>query len=488
MSFILGIDIGTTGCKALLINESGQLSGKGYMGYRLHTLPDGFVEQDPADWYAAACSAVHAATANVDKQEIIALSLSTQGASSCIVDPDGHPLGRAITWMDTRATQQLHKIQALINAEDVYKKTGWPLSPTLDLAKIRWLKDHYPSRLKQGNRFISTLEYMNFQLTGEWAIDPTNGAMRQLMNINTCQWDQDLLNVAGISEEQLTPIKKSGDFIGFLTRSAASDLELTTKTKVYNGGHDQYCGVLGANIRDPGDLMLSTGTAWVILAITEKPVFSKSYIAPGPHLIEGLYGALASLPTAGTTLDWMRGKIGGIDYAQIDRETKDRRIKNKDSFLYPYMTGTGFPLWQTKARSTVTGLDLDSDKIDLALLCMEGAVFQWRKAIDEYIRCGIPIKRIKVIGGACNSPVWLSLLAALSPCDIQAMPIKDTPAVGAAMLAGSQSGLWSDQNNPITANSQLNESLSVDYNISAFYKEKYDKYCSAWQKIQAIYD
>ena len=506
MDVVLGIDIGTTGCKALLIGAEGQILGRGYQGYPLHTLPGGVVEQDPNDWYAGMCAAVKQAIQQTEATpaspnpapeneprphpaspfQIRALSLSTQGASSCIVDRSGKELTSAISWMDTRATPQTMQLAARIDPQQVYEKTGWPIAPSLDLAKLLWIHEHHPDWLAEGNRFISTLEYVNHRLTGIWAIDPTNAAMRQMLNIRTRQWDPELLTLAGVVEDQLTPVLPTGAELGGLTREAAADLGLPEGTLVFNGAHDQYCGMLGCGVRNPGELMLSTGTAWVLLAVTDQPFYSASFLAPGPHVFPNQYGVLAALSTAGASFDWMRNKLTGLDYRQIDAQAGSRRQKNEHSFFFPYLAGTEFPLWQNQARGTFTGLDLDTDAIDLALICMEGSAFHWRMAIDEYLACQIPIRQIRVTGGAANSPVWLSILANLSPCEIVLMSVKDAPAVGAALIAGVGCGLFSDWQTPLEQGGLQTEILQTTPEDQAFYEKKYQTFCRQWQTIQNI--
>ena len=485
--FVLGIDIGTTGCKAMAVNEAGEAVGAGYRGYGLLTGAGGHVEQNPQDWIDGMVVSVRQATAGLDRSRIAALSLSTQAASSLLVDGSFHPLTRAITWMDSRAISQRDAAEKELGSEAIYRTSGWRAHAALDMAKGRWLAENEPDLFGQARWFVSTLEFANQYLTGIPAIDPTNAAMRQLMDIGKNKWDPALMRGARIDERILPPIRQSGDFLGMLTAAAAEQLGLHAGVKVYNGAHDQYCGALGAAILRPGELMLSTGTAWVTMAVSEKAVYSESYLSPGPHIIPGLYGALASLPTSGAALDWLKNSITGGTYADIDQNAAQRIHKCKDVYFYPYLAGACFPEWNNTAKATFLGLDMDTDKFDLALACMEGVAFQFRRVLDEYEANDIGVTDIRVMGGAVNSSLWLSILSAVCGKRLHVMHEKETPCIGAACMAGVGAGLFEDYGQ---AARQMNKSSIQEPPASIMkehYQAKYQRYMDKWDVLKEVY-
>ena len=248
---ILGIDLGTSGCKAIAVDETGAVAGEGYESYGIIAGGDGFVEQDPLEWRRALAMAVLQATAALDRSKVCALSLSTQGASSLLTDGEFHPLMRAVTWMDTRATAQAEAIERELGCDYIYYTTGWRSLASMDLAKGRWLAENVPDISRRARHFISTLEYANFFLTGVPAIDPTNAAMRQMYDFRTGRWDPTLLEAARIDQAMMPPVLPSGEFLGYLTAEAAAELALGKGVKVYNGAHDQYCGALGLPSSSP---------------------------------------------------------------------------------------------------------------------------------------------------------------------------------------------------------------------------------------------
>lgn len=211
----LGLDIGTTGAKAVVTDRQGRVLGKGYREYELSFPEDGFVEQNAEDWWTAAVAAVRqAAAAAGDPSAIRGIGLSTQGATMLAVDACGKPLAPAVTWMDTRSAAQASELAETLGAEEIYRKSGWQVSPTCDAAKILWMRRHQPEVFANAACLVSTLEFMNRRLCGRFVIDPTNAAIRQMLDIHTGRWDPSILEAIGITAGRLPEVQPIGSAVG----------------------------------------------------------------------------------------------------------------------------------------------------------------------------------------------------------------------------------------------------------------------------------
>ena len=485
--YILGIDVGTTGTKSMVIDGSGRILSRGYASYELIISGPGRVEQDPRLWWSAVVQSVRQACAGIDTGEIAALSVSTQGASSVLVDAVGEPLGNAITWMDTRSEAETRELITLLGDDAVYRQTGWPLSSSLDLAKLLWLVRNEPEILAGASKFISTLEYINQALVGRQLIDPTNAAMRQLMSLQTLAWDDTLMAATGARPEVLPEIEPTGAFIGYLQKSAAESLGLTGKVRVFNGAHDQYCGCVGSDAVRPGEIMLSTGTAWVLMVVSRQAIFPTPVISPGPHIVPGLWGALAALPAGGSAFDWYKKGFLDEDYGSIEAHLGKNGHNRDGLFFYPHLTGEYFPRINPDARGTLVGLGLEHGKYDVAEAVMEGVVFQLRTALDEYRKAGYAVNALKVSGGALNSPYWTSLIVNNTACEVFAMSSKDAACLGAAAIAGVGVGLFPDY---ASAASRMNRGILLvrgDQAGQERQSEKYKRYLQGWKKLSGFY-
>ncbi len=442
--YVLGIDIGTSGAKALAVDEGGRISGRGYAPYPVIQAGPGRVEQEPSAWWSALAQAVRGACTGIDTRLVAALSLSTQGASSFLVDASGKPLHNAITWMDTRAGRESAELAEAFGDEIVYRSTGWAASACLDAAKLRWLALNEPSLLERASRFVSTLEYVNYRLVGRYAIDPTNAAARQLLDLGSGTWDPRLVAWTGADPSLLPELMPTGDFLGRLEPEAAEALGLSPQVKVYNGAHDQYCACLGSDTLHPGEIMLSTGTAWVLMAVHDAPLFTASRLSPGPHIVAGLWGILASLPSAGSALEWLRREISDFGYDELNARLLGRRNAAEDLLFLPLLNGGQFPAEDDRPRGAFLGLSLGHDRWTLAAAVMEGVAFQMRLALEEFSSAGIESSRINVTGGALRSPYWKGLVASVVDQEALALADPDSAALGAAAIAGVGAGLWAD--------------------------------------------
>lgn len=482
--YIIGLDIGTTGTKALLVDSAdGSVAGRGYCGYSLITEGDR-VEQDATDWIKASRFAIQEAIRENEAKPVSAISISSQGASMAIVDESGTPIGNAITWMDSRARAEATELAQLLGNAYVYHMSGWRIFPTLDAAKILHLR--HAGQDKPGHQYLSTIEIVNRYLTGNAVIDPTNAAIRQLMDIRTGRWDPRMLEVLGITPGQLPDIMPTGALVGGLTQSAARELGLPEGTPVYNGAHDQYCASIGAAAISAGDMLLSAGTTWVVLGLGKQLLYSESYIAPSIHPVSGLFGAIASLVGTGVSLEWYKNKfLPDISFDELDQQAQCREIG--DLFYYPYPLGAGYPLWNTNAQAAFIGSNLNHDRFDYACAIMEGAAFGVRRALDDFSQNGCSIHVLKVLGGASKSPLWTRLICDITNTPVQLLQESDACALGAAIIAACGAGVYPDYNTAVAEMVHGAQLLMPSPEKARYYEEKYKRYCSAWDKLSAYY-
>ncbi len=477
MRTVIGLDVGTTGTKAVVCDEHGAVLGKGYSEYELSFGEHGEVEQRAQDWYEAARTAVRTACAGagVPGSAVEALSLSTQGGSMLAVDDAFRPLTPVMTWMDRRAAPEAAELCSALGTAALYRMSGWRPGAAYDCVKILWLRRHRPEVFSRAAGFVTTLEYMNRRLTGHCVSDPTNAAIRILYDIRRGEYDRSLLSYLGICGEQLPLIRPSGSEVGCLTPDAARDLGLHTGVRVYNGAHDQYCASLGAGAVSAGDMLVATGTAWVVLGVTDRPIWSPGYVSPGVHPVPGLYGVMASLVSAGSVLKWYRNLVGE-DYAALDAGAAQRRDHAGELFFAPYLGGAGFPHANPAEPSRLVGLTLAHDRYDIARALMEGVAFEVRTVLEEYAKLGCPVRRLYMTGRTAHSAFWRGLVRDVTGCEILVTDEPDTCCVGAAMLAMWGAGVYPDLAGAAQGMARISCRDLPDRENVLFYQRKYPRY------------
>jgi sugar (pentulose or hexulose) kinase len=488
--YVIGIDVGTSGTKAVLLDRQGNIAGQGYQGYKLYS-EGNCVEQDAEDWWKACIAAVHQAVSPENRLKVSALSLSTQGASMLALDGGGNPVGRALTWMDTRSQAEADTLEACLGGDSIYHTTGWRMVPSCDAAKIRYMKAH--KKYEGAKKYLSTLEFINLKMTGNAVIDPTNAAIRQLFNIHTGAWDKKILDAVGVTEAELPATLKAGQPVGALISASAEALGLSTAVTVYNGAHDQYCASIGCGAVHPGDMLISTGTAWVIMGISGKPIYSPTFISPSPHPAPGLYGNMASLGGVGSSFQWIGDKFfPGQPLSQIDdnilssENTAEVLAKNAGLFFIPWLAGAGYPVGNPAARGGFIGMDFTTGPYDMALAVLESAVFSLKNAMNDFEKNGFNPSVIKIMGGAAKSKIWMDILAAAIDVPIYKMRIADSCALGAAFIAACGERWYKDYVE--VANAVVtSEAIRGSFPDKNLYEEKFRRYGEVLKCMELLF-
>lgn len=437
MKYLLGIDVGTTGTKTLLIGQNGQVLGSAYRSYPTDTPMPKFCEQNPEDWWNAVVETVREACADeVLRRNVVAISLSTQGGTMVATDENFQPIRPAIVWNDMRCTAQQKAFnQEVGDAQCMYEKTGWWLCGGLNALQIRWMRDNEPENFAKTRWFLSVPDYISAKFTGIPAVDFSNSGINQLVNIRRREYDDALLDFAGITREQLPKLVPSGEMIGTLTQEAANALGLSENCALVAGAHDQYAVALGAGACNGGDVLIGTGTAWVVTAIGDRPDFS-SRKAQSVAAAPGKWGSLWSLASGGVCLDWLRKNVS-TDYEPLNQEAAKRKAAEEGLFFFPF-SGCSTEN-KNFTRGSFLGMDLSHDRYHLARAVMEGVAFQITWMLESFKPSSAGLL---LAGGATKSPLWCQILADISGLPIRIPEVADLACVGAAVMAGTGCGIF----------------------------------------------
>ncbi len=446
MKYILGIDVGTTGTKALLFRQDGLLMGHAYRGYPTATPCPGFSEQDPEDWWQAVKETVGQLCRHREVAEnVAAIAISAQGGTVAPVDADLRPLAPAAVWSDGRCRAQRKAFVEAFGDRAMYEKTGWAMEDGLPALQIRWLRENRPDIFEKTAMFLTVPDYISAKMTGIPALDLSDAGINQLYNLRQGAYDADILRFAGVRPEQLGRPVLSGSVIGPLTEAAAQALGLTTNTVLVAGAHDQYAVALGAGATRAGDMLIGSGTCWVITGIADHPDF-RFGLSQSVTAAEGKWGSICELSAGGVCLEWWRELVAGEEgsrpaYEHINQMAAQRQGAGDGLFFYPAtgLAGDG----KRFSRSSFLGLALSHDRYDLARAVMEGIAFQAVWMLEQFpVRPGP--EGIILSGGASKSPLWCQLVANIAGVPLRIPEVADLACVGAAILAGIGCGVFRD--------------------------------------------
>ena len=441
MDCYIGVDIGTTGTKSMLISQNGEILGHAYQGYPIMNPIPNRSEQRAEDWWDALVSTVRQLISGKDKTyQVRALSLSLQGGTLVPVDRQLRPLRNAIVWNDMRCTEQSRAFVEQYGESYLYEKTGWPTWDGLCAMQIAWLRKNEPETFAATDRFLSVPDYIAARLTGEAVLDLSDAGINQLADIRTGEYDPAILAFAEIDVTRLGRIQPSATPIGYLTSAAKQELGFTENVLVVTGAHDQYALALGAGLTGAGDTMIGSGTAWAITSLADEPHFETRF-DQSVSAVSGKWGSMISLTCGGTCLDWLRNNVAltlpnteQIPFSVIDQEAARRDPGANGLMFFPYFYGAAYPLKQDRCKAAFIGLDRMHDRFDMARAVMEGVSFQIDWALERF-RAHLGHGKLCFAGGAAKSALWTQMMADITGECLHIPNVADLSCVGAAMMA-----------------------------------------------------
>lgn len=446
MGLLLGIDLGTTGCKAVVYEQDGTLRGESYLEYGLITRSPTVIEQDPQAWWDLTCRAIHLAldAADVDRSAVRGLSVSSQGISFVLLDGQGRLLGNAINWLDSRASEESALILEHCLAERLFAITGKRAAPFYVLPKLLWLRKHRPDLWQQARMVLMGHDYLVYRFCGETVTDHSMAGGTLLYDLQTLDWSAELLETFQISRDMLPAIQWSGTPVGTLRPEIAESLRLPSDTVVSVGGQDQKCAALGAGIQD-GTATLSLGTASAIVQVMDRPLVDPTmrvptfaFVVPNRWVLEGVIG------TGAGSLRWYRDTVcPGVPYADLDEGAMGVQRGADGVLFYPHLSGAGSPHWVSQARGTFLGLSLATTRGHLTRAVLEGVAYQIRENLVVTQALAGSVERAIVFGGGARSPVWREIIGDVINRPLAWMPTVETANLAAAMLAGLGCGIFS---------------------------------------------
>ena len=491
MRYLLGVDVGTTGTKTILFREDGKIVGQAYRGYPTATPKVGFSEQDPLDWWKAVCETVKEVCTDPQiRGEIAAIAMSTQGGTTVPLDEQGNAVRPAIVWNDKRCQEELQELRQELVDIDVYQLCGWKASAAMPMLQCCWLRKHEPENFRKIHMLLSVPDYLAWKMTGTASVDISNAGICRFADIRQKKYHRALLDYAGLTEEQMASIVGSGEPIGTLTKATAEELNLSTDVLLVSGAHDQYAVALGAGACRAGDIMIGTGTSWVVTSLSDAPDFD-SGLAQSVSAVPGLWGSLRSLSSGGVCLEWWRKNLvreeSGelLPFEIINGEAAKRKAGEDGLFFYPFSGQCGKQ--KSFSKASFVGMDLSHDRFHLARAIMEGVAFQSLWMMESF-RSKPSRQGIKLAGGAARSRLWCQIMANISGLPVRIPETADLGCVGAAILAGVGCGIYGSVEEGYSKLAVADSVVEPESEQIPVYQEIFARYKKVAERLGNVYD
>ena len=442
-TFLIGVEVGTSAVKTVLYDLAGVEHFSTRCTYSLLTPQPGWAEQDADELWAALLTVLReTATAASAHGRVAALALAAQAGSVVPVDAAGAPLAPLITWLDSRAAGIVAAWTRDGTAERIRYISGWHPHPGLPLATIAWLTRRQPDIAQATTHIVDVHGFLLQRLIGQPITDFSEAAEMLLLDRATATWSEELCAFAGVQSRQLPALLAAGAVAGELLPDVAAATALPAETLVVIGGHDQCCAALGMGVTAPGQLMLASGTAWVLTALTPNLPVAQApagmelnfHIAPGLHTVSQLLGGFGAVVAWWLALLWPDAEDR---YAALEAALAASPPGARDLHFLPI----GGSAQLGSGRGGFLGLRLDHTRHDMVRALCEGIAFEVRWALDTLHASNLPTARLWMVGGATQSHCWLQMIADVTNVPVHVAPHANWTARGAAILAGAGVGL-----------------------------------------------
>lgn len=486
MRYLLGVDVGSSDCKTILIDESGRFIASASQPYPTEYPQVGWAEQDPQDWYDSACQSIRkcVAQAEIDPLQIAGLSVDGPAHNVALMDEAGAILYPVIHWSDLRSTPQAERLKEQCG-DNIYAITYSQVNPSWTLTQLLWVKENRPEVWSKLRRILVTKDYVRYRFTKNYQTDVYDAIGTQLYDVAQNQWSEELCNLIGFDVEWLPDVVSSDAISGTLCVAAARDAHLPAGIPVAVGSGDSVIEALGIGAVEPGQCIVKLGTAANVNIVTAQAQPSKQSITYR-HVVDENWFTITATNSGASTMRWFRDTFCRLELQQaeqnnlnvydlIDQLAADSPAGAQGLIFHPYLMGERSPYWDPYLRGDFVGVSARHKMNHFARAILEGVAFSIRDCLQVVESLGQSISSLYLIGGGAKSRLWRQVL-----CDVLGRPLIkpaiEDAAFGAAVMAGIAVGVFADWRVAVDTCVQVEEILEPETKTQPLYDEYFEIY------------
>ena len=494
---LMGLDIGTTGTKAVILDEGGAILAGAYREYPLIHPQPGWMEVDPNQVWQMVAQAVREAAAAVPGDPVRALAISTMGEAAVPLDSGGRVLDNSIITFDNRAADIFDSWVAGQDRAAIMRICGQPPSQMHTLAKLLWLEEQKPDVYAGMERLVCFGDFAHVKMGLEPRIDYSMAARTMMFDIHAKEWSDEIASWAGLRRDVFSTAVPTGAVVGEIGSAAADGLGLPVGCLVVAGSHDQPAGALGSGVTQSGAAMDATGTVACFAVAMQDPVVNQvmldNNLACYPHAAEGLYVALAFNFTGGSLFRWVRDNFAGAELAEAERTGRDvyellteQMAPEPTSLLVlPHLTMTGTPHMDARPVSAVLGLTLGTSRGEFLRAVLEGITYEMKLNVELLHEAGAEVEEFRAIGGGAKSDFWLQLKADMYGRPVVRLEVAEAAALGMAIAAGTAAGVYDSMAQAVGRLVAPRDRFEPDPQRARYYDERLAQYREIYPAVKA---
>ena len=484
----IGIDLGTSSAKLLLVNGNGAVIRTVTEEYPLRFPQPGWSEQDPADWLRAVQHGILELTEHADKSAIRGIGVGGQMHGLVALDEKDAVIRPAILWNDGRTGEEAAYLNNVVGRERLSAMTANIAFAGFTAPKLLWMKKHEPENFARIRKIMLPKDYINYWLTGIHSCDYSDASGMLLLDVEHKRWSKEMLEVCGISERQMPKLFESYAVVGTVRPEAASVLGIPADGKVVAGAGDNAAAAVGTGVVGEGGCNLSLGTSGTLFISSERFGVDPNNALHAFAHADGGWHLMACMLSAASCNKWLCDEIlRTTDYAAEQEAITDEKLGRNRVFFLPYLMGERSPINDVDARGCLIGMTMDTSRADLVQAVLEGVAFAIRDSFEVAKRLGVRIERSKLCGGGAKSPLWRKIMANVLNIPLDIPRTEEGPGYGAAMLAMVGCGQYESVKDCADALVKVTDSVEPDPALAARYEERYQKFRKIYPAMKNLF-
>lgn len=485
--YYIGIDLGTSAVKLLLMDGDGKVCNIVSKEYPIYFPQPGWSEQKPEDWYDQTMIGLKELIKDVDKSQVAGISFGGQMHGLVILDENDEVIRPALLWNDGRTKEECDYLNEVIGKETLSKYTANISFTGFTAPKILWVKNKEPKNFAKIKKIMLPKDYIAYKLSGVHCTDVSDASGMLIFDVKNRCWSKEMIDICGIKEEQLARVYESYEVVGNVTDEIAKELEIPNTVKVVAGAGDNAAAAIGTGTVGDGRCNISLGTSGTIFISSKKfGVDSNNALHSFDHA-DGNYHLMGCMLSAASCNKWWNEEILGTkDYAK-EQENINNLGENNVYFL-PYLMGERSPHNNPNARGTFIGMSMDTSRSDMIQAVLEGVAFALRDSLEVAKSLGINIQRTKICGGGAKSPLWKKIIANVLNLKVDMIESEEGPALGGAILAAVACKEFESIEDAVSKLVKVIETIEPDEELVEKYEEKYNKFKQIYPTIKNLYN
>ena len=484
----IGVDLGTSACKFLLMDEKGEIKNIVSKEYPLEFPHPGWSQQRPEDWMKAVEEGIPELVRGFDGSQVAGIGAGGQMHGLVVLDKDDKVIRPAILWNDGRTAKQVDYLNEVIGRDRLSQYTANIAFAGFTAPKLLWMKEEEPELFEKIEKIMLPKDYINYMLTGVHATDVSDASGMLLFDVKNKCWSKEMLDIVGVKESQMAKIFESYEPIGKIRPEMAEKLGISPNAVIAAGAGDNAAAAVGTGTVGEGACNLSLGTSGTLfISSTHFGVDEKNGLHSFAHA-DGNYHLMACMLSAASCNKWLMEDIyRTTDYAAEQAAIKDDRLGRNHVFFLPYLMGERSPINDTNARGTFTGLTMDTTRADLAQAVLEGVAFAIRDSLEIARSQGINIRKSKICGGGAKSALWKKMFANILNVRLEILESEQGPGMGGAMLAMVADGTYPSVQAVCDALVRVVDCVDPDPELTGLYEERYQQYRHIYPALKPVF-